>query len=803
MVTTRYQRARDYGYTVIPSKEFFYRAVKLENAIDAKFTVWEKNPAFEEPSVPKAGCHDSGPYTGFFFGGFGTASFARGAAGFFDRWQLRQGVPVACPMDTAFFELRWKTKNGIRHRRLRVSEDGFFGEQMEYHALFPLVYERYEAEDMPFIVILEGYSPLLPHHMEDSSLPVTIFNLHLIPTGEEPVEVSAAFFWPNVLGWEPPYQTSELRNGRCWPTHQNAGNYATLWREEKAEVHICQSRVSVGEPDDLCGKVMLSMQCDGWKPSYEVMFKEMRATTGAADQDQLHTIGRVLWEFEETGELSNGTESWQTHWHEPTASALCAKTVLESKENSVTFAVTMDLPVTCFGMGRRWYKYYTELKGRSCAEEIAVYALKQNRNWLSQLELFHQSVLESGTMDKKLLGAKINELYYVTSGGSVFVSRPVDGWDEETSRLGGHPHYGILEGFDSGYYYYNTLDLWVYAFAALSKNWPELAEWCFEDYLTSAELTEKRKNMIYRDGRLTDNLIYGKLPHDLGNCAEDLFVRLNGYNFRDTPNMWKDHNPSFLTAYYLHKQISGTEIGREEYEKLKIILNFTICQDREGCGIPRHNEFGDSTWDNLKMQGLSAYCGSLCIAAYAVMERLAEQFEDPQAKFYGERKTLAQKTMQKLWNGTYFVTSEYGKYANVTMSDAMLGIVLAKKAGLGSLIPEQQVKSHLLSCFSNNVKAFGEGRYGALLVAEPGIQHYAQDGGSEMQVNEVIVGSSWVLAVSLEEYGLTEESGWLAESMFRVIKDYGLQFRTPAAWNRAGQFRAPMNLRPLAVWLFS
>ena len=30
MVTTRYQRARDYGYTVIPSKEFFYRAVKLE-----------------------------------------------------------------------------------------------------------------------------------------------------------------------------------------------------------------------------------------------------------------------------------------------------------------------------------------------------------------------------------------------------------------------------------------------------------------------------------------------------------------------------------------------------------------------------------------------------------------------------------------------------------------------------------------------------------------------------------------------------------------------------------------------------
>ncbi|MDD6075016.1 MAG: GH116 family glycosyl hydrolase, partial [Clostridium sp.] len=109
--------------------------------------------------------------------------------------------------------------------------------------------------------------------------------------------------------------------------------------------------------------------------------------------------------------------------------------------------------------------------------------------------------------------------------------------------------------------------------------------------------------------------------------------------------------------------------------------------------------------------------------------------------------------------------------------------------------------SHLRSCYRNNVKAFGDGRYGALLVAEPGIQQYAQDGGSEMQVNEVIVGSSWILAVSLEEYGLSEEAKQLTEAMFRVIREYGLQFRTPAAWNRTGRFRAPMNLRPLAVWL--
>lgn len=672
---------------------------------------------------------------------------------------------------------------------------------MEYHALFPLAYETYNAEDMPFSLTLESYSPVIPHNLKDSILPVTLFNLYVSPKGDGPVDVSVCLCWPNILGWKQPYESSEMRPDAVWPSHQNSGNYARLDHCSKNTVHIRQAREEAGQADDLSGEIMLSMKCDGWIPSYDVMFKETRATTGYGDEDQIHTIGKMRYDLEKKGQLSDYDESWQAHWHEPTASALCARTVLSSESVSLTFAVTMALPITQFGMGRRWYKLYTENPELSSARDIASYALEKNRDWLKQIDQFHSDVLESGELKKNLAGAKINELYYLTSGGTVLVSKPVGDWDEETSRLGKHPHFGLLEGFDTGYYYYNTLDLWVYAFAALSRNWPELAEWGFADYLSTAAMTEPRQNMIYRDRKKMDNMIWGKLPHDLGGCAEDLFVRLNGYNFRDTPNMWKDHNPSFILAFYLHKKLSGAAIRREEYDSLKIIMDFTVAQDTQNTGIPRHTQFGDSTWDNLHMQGLSAYCGCLCIGSYAVMKKLAEDFSDPAQTMYGERLRAAQKTIRTLWNGTYYVTSEFGKYSRAVMADALFGLLLAKKAGLGCLLPEEEIRSHLKAAYQNNAVSFCAGKFGALLVAEPGIQNYEKDGGDELQVNEVIVGSSRILAASLQEFGLCREAQELSEAMAETIAEYGLQFRTPAAWNQSGQFRAPMNMRPLAVWL--
>jgi len=557
----------------------------------------------------------------------------------------------------------------------------------------------------------------------------------------------------------------------------------------------------------MLGQIVISLNAEkAWNISYKSCFRAEQTNTGLKDEEQQYTIGNMESIFKTRGRLDNDNTHWLAHWHEPIASAVAADTILTpGEEAQVLFALTMDMPVTAFGGGRKWYKAYTEKYGTECANSLAIakLGLESNPKWIEEIDSWQTKELnDRGSVSAKVKGAQINELYYVVAGGSVWVTRPVEGHEEEKPKLKESWHFGILEGFDTGYYYYNTLDLWVYAFAALSKHWPRLAENVFRDFLAAAVLVDERKHMVYRTATLEKNLVYGKLPHDLGSAPEDPWVQLNGYVHRDDPNLWKDHNPSFIIAYYLHKKLTGSPVSKEEYDILVEIAKFTEEQDKEDLGVPRHTDFGDSTWDNLDMKGLSTYAAGLCIGAWAVMAELAKSFDSRRVGHYQDKLAKAQKTMETLWNGKYYKTNDLGKYKNATMTDSLFGVFLAKKAGLGDLIPRERAVSHLKAVFENNLMAYEGGKYGPLLVAEPGRQQYEQDGGEELQVNEVIVGSAWIFTAMLYEYGLKKEADFLAENLRNMIyQGTGLQFRTPAAWDNKGRYRAPLNMRPLAIWL--
>ncbi|MBN2874181.1 MAG: hypothetical protein JXM71_03725, partial [Spirochaetales bacterium] len=209
----------------------------------------------------------------------------------------------------------------------------------------------------------------------------------------------------------------------------------------------------------------------------------------------------------------------------------------------------------------------------------------------------------------------------------------------------------------------------------------------------------------------------------------------------------------------------------------------------------------DSTWDNLDMRGLSAYACSLCVGAWAVMAALAARFEPAAAAAYRDKLARAQVSLGTLWNGEYYRTNDEGKYADAVMTDALLGVFLARKAGLGDLAPVDRVRAHLASVYRYNYRNFADGAVGPLLVAEPGRTRYGQDGGEELQVNEVLVGSAWAFVAMLREYGMRAEATELAAVLAKMLYGgTGLQFRSPAAWNADGGFRAALNMRPLAVW---
>src|SRR5699024_10188808 len=140
--------------------------------------------------------------------------------------------------------------------------------------------------------------------------------------------------------------------------------------------------------------------------------------------------------------------------------------------------------------------------------------------------------------------------------------------------------------------------------------------------------------------------------------------------------------------------------------------------------------------------------------------------------------------------------------SRATMSEALFGVYIAKKAGLGDLLPYKNVVSHLKAIFHNNLMTYSDGNYGSLLISEEKRQYFEGDGGESIQVNEVIVGSSWVFAAMLYEYELYQEAEYLSNTLRDMVyKNTGFQFRTPAAWDNQGQFRAPLNMRPLSLWM--
>jgi non-lysosomal glucosylceramidase len=68
------------------------------------------------------------------------------------------------------------------------------------------------------------------------------------------------------------------------------------------------------------------------------------------------------------------------------------------------------------------------------------------------------------------------------------------------------------------------------------------------------------------------------------------------------------------------------------------------------------------------------------------------------------------------------------------------------------------------------------------------------------QSAEVWVGTTYALAAFMLGRGLTDEGWETARGAAAVTYERGLWFRTPEAYDRDGNYRASLYLRPLAIW---
>lgn len=759
----------------------------------------------------KPGSHDDGPGHGMFLGGIGAPAFSRDLRGRFSRWHLQPGSHLVADVDAAFLMVHWQDDSGHHGRLLRRDDV----DRHEISVLFPVSHETFAADGMPFVVHLAAFSPAIGGTEDDAALPVVLFDVTVEPAaGAELPAVDVALFWPNLNGWRASTVTTADRGDRAWPGHHHAGNLNVAVDPPPAGTpegpYVLQRRQApVAGPRDSCGEVCVGVTGDAASYSRQVQFRTDQQATGVPDHEQPYTLAAVRHAFATTGRLGGTPDgSWRAHWHEPLGSAVAAHHPTRAGHAHTRFVVAFDWPYVTFGEGRSWLRRYAALRLRAGAPgpdalALARHAYARADDWLAGIDAWHDRTVQGLTKrgwSPQVAGCVVNEFGLVTSLGTAWLDGTPDGHEPDGPLLARSEHVGLLEGFDTGYFYYDTTDLWHYAFPALSATWPRLGTQIFADLTDALAAADERTRPVYRVGEPRPMLVADKLPHDLGNPAEDPFVQVNGYVNRDDPNTWRDSNPAFVLSRLLHARLCGEQIEEVTWRRLRAAAEVTAGQDVERVGVPRHDEFGDSTWDNLALRGYSTYTASLCAGMWAALgHESRRRCEDPAR--YDDRLDAARSILDMLWNGAFFRAASQGKYERAVMPDSILGLFYADLLGAAPVVDRDRVRAHLRAGHRIAHRGYAEGRVGPLLIAERERHRYDRDGGEELQVNEVLLGSGWMFAAMLRHYGLDTEADEVGGALREVLYGgSGLQFRTPAAVDADGRFRAPFNLRPLAAW---
>jgi non-lysosomal glucosylceramidase len=729
-------------------------------------------PRVETPMI------DDGPWAGVPIGGIGSGSIGRTQRGDFARRHLRIGDHRfgAAAVDGFALWVRDGERSNATVLRTTPPPSGW-GPGLAvgagtYRALFPRAWLNYDLGDLPVRVTEEQLSPVLPGDDASASLPVGAFEYELENTAGRPIDVSVLLAWQDDLG------------------------------EVLGATAPGAARTFTGGP---AAGVAFEHPVDGTE-----LGGSFAIATGTGDGIDVTTMpsfdpedaGSLWSRFATTGRVGPAADTDPAMFPAKRgaggmAGAVAARVTLAPGERrSLRFAIAWDLPVVEFGGGRRWRKRYTREWGTNGdgAPELAARAIDCLPVWRDAIEAWQAPILAAANRPDWYKAALFNELYFLVDGASFWPDGPVV---PESAALVA-AELALLECID--YPFYDTLDVHFYAAFAISALWPRLEASISRAYAATVEIDDPALIRIEASGEMAIRKVAGALPHDLGGPREDPLVRVNHYAFQEV-NSWKDLNPKFVLQAWRDRLFADDEASylREVWPAVRRAMAHVAAFDRDGDGLPEHDGRPDQTYDTWPMTGPSAYGGSLWLAALRAAAALARAVgeEDCAAAWDADSIRGAASFGSRLWNGRSFdYDASGGPTSDSVMADQLVGQWYADVCGLGDLVPPEQVRSSLERIFELNVEDFGDGLIGAVNGMRP---DGTVDRSSE-QSQEVWVGTTYALAAFMIGRGMVDEGWTTAEGAARVTYERGLWFRTPEAYDRNGNFRASLYLRPLAIW---
>ncbi len=765
---------------------------------------------------------DDGPGHGMPLGGFGAGCIGRGPDGSFNLWHLDGGEHWFGTLPDCQFALFEAGPNGSRAHALAVKPavDGSrpgAGEPLPawdwypastpehstgtYAARYPLSWTEYEGV-FDAQVGVQAFSPILPGDYRRSSYPVAVFVWTLSNPSEAPLDLSLLVSWRNTTGWftntDPSAAVTFRDDGS--PEHnyvpaigQGAGQRNRLVDADGLSGLLLEGPISQPIAEGQ-GQWCLAtspqegvqvLRCSRWDP------------TGS---------GADLWEpFARDGSIPQIASDRVSSAHEAASAALALRVRLAPGETrQLPVVISWDLPVTAFATGSRALRRYTDFFSASGtnAAAIAVEALGAWPDWLQQIGAWQQPVLARTDLSEPLRMALFNELYDLASGGSLWTSATA------SDPVG---QFGVLECLD--YAWYESLDVRLYGSFALLQLWPELDKAVLRSFaraIPAADATPRPIGWYFTQGKgrvEAARKLAGATPHDLGAPNERPFEATNYTAYQDC-NLWKDLASDFVLQVWRTFKLAPngedlrflSDCWPAAVQALHYLKTFDVNND----GLPDNGGAPDQTFDDWPLQGVSAYCGALWIAALEAALAMAQRLQlDLGLDTSGDQRTFGSWLEQSranfdrlLWNGDYYrIDAESG--TPVVMADQLCGDFYARLLGLPSVVADDRAQSALRAVKEACFEGFQGGKLG--------VANGLRRDGTPLDPNgthplEVWTGINFGLAAYYRLMDQGDTALAICGAVVEQVYSGGLQFRTPEAITGVNTFRACHYLRAMAIW---
>lgn len=771
---------------------------------------------WENPYTVRYDCNlDDGPWHGMPLGGLGAGCIGRSSRGEFNLWHLDGGEHIFRHLPACQFSV-FEEINGQKKAYslcTEAPEDGSLSawnwypkttnsseKTGDYHALYPrswFVYENVFSAQLT----CEQFSPIWANNYQESSYPIAIFEWTAHNPTNEPITLSILLTWENTIGWftntlaSPKVRVREDGS----PTYE----YKPRWGDSTGSVNrfvedfhrigCLMTRLSTHEQvQEGDGQMAIATITN---PAVEVYYQTRWNPTGT---------GEEIWQyFAEDGTLLDQESEHPAKEGERIAVGLAVKfTIRPGKTRKIPFYLTWDLPVTTFASGINYYRRYTDFFGRNGrnAWSMVRTAMKHSDTWREQIEAWQNPILQRQDLPNWFKMALFNELYLLTDGGAIWSAA------DERDPFG---QFAVLECLD--YCWYESLDVRLYGSFSLLLLWPELEKSVLIAYSRAISQGDNTLKIIGYNQAPAIRKAAGATPHDLGAPNEHPWEKTNYTSYQDC-NLWKDLPSDFVLQVYRNFLLTGGtdyEFLKDCWSAMVETLNYLKTFDLDQDSIPENSGAPDQTFDDWRLQGISAYCGGLWLAALEAIIAMGQLLEKAELSetvqpspsnviptyqtWLETAKPLYQET---LWNGEYY-RLDSGSGSDVVMADQLCGQFYAKLLELPDIVPSDCTISALKTIYNSCFKKFHNGQFGAANGVRPNGEPVNP---KETHPLEVWTGINFGLAAFFIQMGMKAEALELTEVVVKQIYEHGLQFRTPEAITAVGTFRACHYLRAMAIW---